>query len=149
ERRAARLAEGLSDPLDEAAQTPLSDHLDAYSKYLADKGNVSRHVKLTRARIAACLDACRFVRFRDIQPSAGEGFLEDLRRPKRVPDLPPDQDHFTVAEVAEVLGIQSASVYMQLRRARLPYKTQNGRRLVPRAVVEQMVSTHAAPRSVT
>src|SRR5262249_5160129 len=52
ERRSARLAEGLADPLDELIRTPLAVHLDAYSKYLADKGNVPRHVQLTRARIA-------------------------------------------------------------------------------------------------
>jgi hypothetical protein len=42
ERKAARLAEGIADPLDEHAKTPIDTHLADYRRYLAE------HVGLRR-----------------------------------------------------------------------------------------------------
>src|SRR5262249_47056564 len=36
--------------------------------------------ELTQARVQACLDASRFIRMSDLQPSAVVGFLADLRK---------------------------------------------------------------------
>jgi integrase len=79
ERREARLAEGLADPMDEHAKKPLADHLADYIGYQRAKGNTGDHVALTEARIRACLDGCRFIKISDVQPSAVVGFLAELR----------------------------------------------------------------------
>lgn len=79
ERKAARLAEGIADPTDEHAKTPLDRHLADYVRWLADKGNTSKHVELTESRIRACLDSCRFIKIGDVQPPAVVGFLAELR----------------------------------------------------------------------
>jgi hypothetical protein len=79
ETKAARLAEGIADPLDEHAKTPLDQHLADYRRYLADKGNTPAYVELTEGRVRSCLDGCRFVKIGDVQPSAIVGFLADVR----------------------------------------------------------------------
>ena len=67
------------DPLDIHAKRPLAEHLADYNRYLTAKGNTPRHVSKTIARATACLDACRFIKLGDVQPSALLGFLADLR----------------------------------------------------------------------
>src|SRR5262245_32228074 len=79
ERRAARLAAGLADPMDEHAKKPLTEHLGDFIAYLQAKGNTAKHVALSETRIQATLARCRFVRVADVQPSAVMGFLAELR----------------------------------------------------------------------
>src|SRR5262249_26124782 len=79
ERRAARLAAGLADPMDEHTKKPLNEHLGDFIAYLRAKGNTAKHVALSETRIRAILDGCRFVRVADMQPSTVMGFLSELR----------------------------------------------------------------------
>jgi site-specific recombinase XerD len=79
ERRAARLAAGLVDPIEESAKRPLAEHAEDYCHYLIAKGDTRGHVSRTMARLRACLDACRFIRISDLQPSVVLSFLADLR----------------------------------------------------------------------
>src|SRR5262245_11980420 len=44
ERRAARLAAGLADPMDEHAKKPLPEHAEDFRRYLAAKGNTADYV---------------------------------------------------------------------------------------------------------
>jgi site-specific recombinase XerC len=80
ERRGIRLDAGLVDPADEHAKRPLAEHLADYVRYLAAKSNVPRYVFTVQYRLTSILDACRFVRTADIQPSAVIEFLGTLRR---------------------------------------------------------------------
>src|SRR5262245_274736 len=59
ERRAARLAEGLADPMDELAKKPLVEHLTDYRGFLTNKGNPAAHVAMPCSRITACRDSSR------------------------------------------------------------------------------------------
>jgi len=79
ERRGIRVDSGVVDATDVHAKTPLAEHLADFRAYMVAKGNVLPHVDLTNSRIQACLDACRFVRAADFQPSAIVGFLHDIR----------------------------------------------------------------------
>src|SRR6516164_2072706 len=78
EKRGIRLDAGLTDPTDEHVKRPLAEHLADYRRYMDAKGNTPEHAGLTEARVRSCLDACRFVRVADIQPSAVLSFLADL-----------------------------------------------------------------------
>jgi len=86
ERRGIRIDAGLVDPMDIHAKRPLAEHLAEYAAYLTAKGGTAEHVELTQARVRACLDACRFVRMADLQPSAVVAFLADLRKPNKAED---------------------------------------------------------------
>lgn len=86
EKRGIRVDAGLVDPLDVHAKAPLTEHLADYVRYLTGKGNTQEHVELTKARLQACLDSCRFIRASDLQPSSVVCFLADLRKPSTAED---------------------------------------------------------------
>ena len=79
-KKAERRAAGITDPLEEHGKCRLTRHLDAYEKYLRNKGNTEDYVKHTESRIKACLKACSFATIRDISASHVQAFLGDLRR---------------------------------------------------------------------
>jgi integrase len=79
ERRAARLAEGLTDPLDAHAKRPLAEHAEDFRRCLEAKRNTSDYVERIAFRLSAVLDGCRFIHIGDVQPSAVLSFLADLR----------------------------------------------------------------------
>src|SRR5262249_34052337 len=149
-RRAARLAEGLADPMDEHAKKPLAEHLTDYRGFLSNKGNTAGHVALTCSRIAACLDACRFEKVADVQPSAVLAFLAELRRAGKPFAVPAGRDAFTVDEVAELFDIERDSVNAHLRRWRVAtVEGENGVRLIERADVQEMAKVRAKGRGIT
>jgi len=80
ERRGIREDAGIIDPSDTHAKTPLAEHLQDFDRYLTARGNTPAYVSKTITRICVCLDACRFVRIADIQPSAVVEFLAGLRQ---------------------------------------------------------------------
>jgi integrase len=82
ERRGIRVDAGIVDPSEVHAKTPLAEHLADYVRCLAAKGNTAKYVTLTETRVQTCLDACRFVRAGDVQPSAVLSFLAELRQAK-------------------------------------------------------------------
>src|SRR4051812_10701997 len=80
ERRGIRLDAGLTDPTEEHAKKPLTEHADDFRRYLAAKGNTPEYVALASFRLLAVLDGCRFVRMADLQASAVVEFLARLRQ---------------------------------------------------------------------
>ena len=83
ERRGIRQDAGMFDPLDVHAKRPLAEHLADYVRYLAGKGDTPAHVALSETRVLVCIDACRFVKIADVQPSAVITFLASLRKPSK------------------------------------------------------------------
>jgi len=79
ERRAIRLDEGIVEPSDIHAKTPLSEHAEDFRRYLAAKGNTEEYVAKTHSRLQVVLDGCRFTNLADVQSSAVVEFLGTLR----------------------------------------------------------------------
>jgi integrase len=78
--RKARLEEkGLSDPIDEQRQKPLSAHIDAYKGFLKSKGNTAAHCEKAVSRIRVIVEGCKFKRINDISASAVTEYLAKLR----------------------------------------------------------------------
>jgi len=69
----------LTDPTEEHAKKPLTEHADDFRRYLAAKGDTTEYVALASFRLLAVLDGCRFVRMADLQASAVVEFLARLR----------------------------------------------------------------------
>ncbi|MEM1062935.1 MAG: hypothetical protein AAGJ97_11475, partial [Planctomycetota bacterium] len=55
EREAERGRAGLADPFAEHRKTPLTDHVEAFGRYLKAKGNTPRHVRDTLSKLSAAL----------------------------------------------------------------------------------------------
>jgi hypothetical protein len=79
EKKAARLAEGISDPTDDHAKTPLAEHAKDHRRYLVAKGNTPAYVAMMLFRLTATLDGCRFIKITGLQSSAVVEFLGKLR----------------------------------------------------------------------
>src|SRR5262249_32416298 len=140
---------GLADPMDELAKKPLVEHLTDYRGFLTNKGNTAAHVAMTCSRIKACLDASRFVKIADVQPSAVLAVLADPRKAGKAAAVPVGRDAFTVDEVAEMFGIERDSVNAHLRRWRMATMERDGVRMIERADVEQMAAVRAKGRGIT
>ena len=82
-RKAQREAAGDVDHFAEHRKRQLAAHLDDYTQFLSDKGNVEEHVSRTTAQIKAILDGCGFKRMADLNPSRLVEFLADLRKAGR------------------------------------------------------------------
>ncbi len=79
ERRAARRASGLLDPLEEHARVPLASHAEDWKQSLLVKNRGEAYVSMKFSRVTAVLDGCRFVFHSDLSPSALEVWLAELR----------------------------------------------------------------------
>ena len=75
---------GLIDAAAVAAQTPLSEHLDAFRISLAAKGGSAGHVEQTLKRLGLLFDGCGFRTWSDIRQTRVEQWLAD-ERGKRAP----------------------------------------------------------------
>jgi integrase len=111
---------GLGDPFQDHRARPLAEHLEDYRRYSIADGNTPKYVAKSCKRIQSICDGCRFLFPDDIQAARLVEFLAELRRQgtARVP-LEDGIEAYTRAEVAEVLGINKASVARILRRLRL------------------------------
>ncbi len=78
-RKAERKSAGLEDPFEKHRKRPLSEHLNDYKNYLADKGSTPDHVALTTQRIQAVIDDCGFESIDHISASRVQSFLGLLR----------------------------------------------------------------------
>jgi integrase len=101
---------GIVDPFAEHRSRPLPEHLEDFRRYLAAKGNTGEYCQKIASRARVVLDGCRFRKIEDLQPSAVLEFLADLRFSAARPTLHPEQEWYTVDEVAALLAIQPKSV---------------------------------------
>jgi excisionase family DNA binding protein len=134
DRKASRVRSGYADPAEEHARRPLADHLKDYAAHLAAKGNCEQHNRATVAKVSAILSGCGFVFPPDLDAGKVSAWLTDLRRPGRVPDLPPG-DAFTPSGAAELLGMTAVAVRRFVARHRLPTVGAGRARRLPRATV--------------
>jgi site-specific recombinase XerD len=68
---------GVVDCYKEHRKTPLMQHLTDYERCL--QGDTKDHVRITRNRIKAVLNGCKFVLISDVQPSRVQRYLAELR----------------------------------------------------------------------
>ena len=80
ERRAARQASGEIDRHAEHRQRPLAEHVADFGKHLEGKGDCSKHVQQTTARLQKLFDGCRFVRISDLSASRVSEWLAEQRK---------------------------------------------------------------------
>jgi integrase len=132
---------GIYHPAEEHARRPLTDHLADYEAELRAKDLDAEHVQLTTGRLRAILVGCRFTFPADIKAAAVLEFLTNLRREKPRPELPVDQESFTPAELAALLGVGRRAVTGLVRRQGL-HETGAGKgrsRRFPRATAEALL----------
>jgi integrase len=79
-RKVERELAGLIDPFDEHLRTPLLTHLEAYERYLLNKGSNRDYVAATVHRAKSALTSCRFARIGDLSPSRIQQFLAERRQ---------------------------------------------------------------------
>jgi integrase len=79
-KRAMQVQAGLVDKFDEQRQRPIADHLKEFEAALRHKGNSAEHVALVMSRVRRVVQACRFKRIVDLEGSAVERFLANLKR---------------------------------------------------------------------
>ncbi len=79
ERRAQRMAAGLTDPAAEHGKRPLAEHLADFSADLKAKGCTGKQVLLKIGRIRRLLDGCGFIRMADLDAARVQSYLADLR----------------------------------------------------------------------
>jgi integrase len=119
ERNVARQQEGIFSPQDTEQKRLLKEHLEDFHRYLSAKGNVPEHVAKTVSYVRATVDACRFHRITDIQPSKVVEYLSTLRQPVASKPLVPAKDSYTAGEVAALLEIKVESVHRLVKRGHL------------------------------
>lgn len=118
-KRAGRERLGLFDPAEDHARRPLADHLNDYEAHLRQRGNSPEHVRGTVAQIRAVAAGCGWVFTKDVDAPAAAEWLYRIQKPKTQPVVPPDQERFTVAEVAALLELTPAGVWAAVQRNRL------------------------------
>ena len=142
ERKASRIRSGYADPAEEHALRPLVDHLKDYEAALEAKGNVPAHNRATIAKVAAMQTACGFAFVADVDPGKVSVWFAELRRPGRIPPIPPG-DTIASSDVATMLGMTADAVRRFVARHRLPIVCQGPTRKLPRATVEAIAERSA------
>jgi len=74
----AGLLSHAEDAAREHSETPLSQHIEAFKEHLIAKGDTDTHAEKTARYIERMIDACGFIRLRDLDRSAVESFLAGL-----------------------------------------------------------------------
>ncbi len=150
ERRVSRLRAGLTDPAEEHARRPLTEHLNDYGRSLEAKGVTAKHNRETLARISALLAGCGFVFSTDLDAGRVSAWLGDLRRPGQLVELPPG-DAFGSSAVAKLFGMTVDAVRRLVARHRLPTVGSGRNRKLTRAAVQAIADQQtkgASPRTV-
>lgn len=71
---------GLTDPMDEYARMPLTEHLDAFEQHLCAKNNSYEHIERTVARVQLVVDGIKAKTIASITPGKVESELARLRK---------------------------------------------------------------------
>ncbi len=84
--RAAELKKaGVNDPYETHRKRPLSEHLDAYERFLKAKGTSPQHVFQVISRARKVMQGCRLVFYADMSPSKVQEYLADVKLKGRSP----------------------------------------------------------------
>jgi integrase len=142
---------GLADPYAEHRKRPLADHLTDFAAALQAKGDCAQHVRKTVAHVQACFDATGAVWLADLDTGKAGEWLISLRANRELPELPPGQELFTMADLVRLLGIRPASITKAIRRHRLTAVGAGPARRYPRATVfalMEQAGRGASPQTV-
>ncbi len=138
DRKASRVRSGFTDPAEEHARRPLTEHLKDYAAAMEARGGTAEHIRQTVGRVSSLFTGCGFVFSLDADSGKAAEWLNELRRDAALEELPAS-DSFTPAETAKLLGISGAAVRSAVKRLRLT-ATGNGKaRTFPRSTVEALV----------
>ena len=80
ERKAQLKQAGLSDPFEAHKTRPLAEHLEAFRRSLASKGNCERHVQETFRRLETAFGACQFLRLNCLDAGQYADWLHERRQ---------------------------------------------------------------------
>jgi integrase len=136
--KAERGEVGWDTPVTRAQAVPLTDHLDAYGRYLAAKGDAPDTVSRAVTRCRKVLDGTGAESVGDLQPSAVMEFLARLRQAPPAPELPPGEEWLTKAQMVTALGVNPASVARMMGRDGLRTRGQGKARRYHRSAVEAL-----------
>jgi integrase len=119
--------------------------LKDYAAALDAKGNVPAHNRATIAKITALLSGCGFVFPADLDPAKVSAWLANLRRPGRVPEIPPGEE-FASSAVAKLLDMTADAVRRLVARHRLPTVGRGAARRLTRESVLALAERTARGR---
>jgi len=112
------------------------EHLEDFRRHLESNDRVSEYVQHTYSCAHAIIERCRFQHIADLQPSAIDAFLGQLRKPTPLVSLPSGKELFTVHEVTALLGMKPEAIGRMARRRLLACKESGRERRFHRADVE-------------
>ncbi len=138
-RKSERVRVGLHDPAEDHARRPLAEHLGDYAGVLEAKGDTADHVRQTIGKVRAIFDGCQFAFLKEVDVARATDWLNSLRRGGSSISLPDDQEWFTPAEVANLLGISGTAIRAAVNRLHLPATGHGKARRFPRATVQSLV----------
>ena len=79
-RQAERCQVGFSDPHEQHAKRPLTDHLDNFQQHLLDQNNTKKYVGEVVNKIRRILNDCKMRHIRDLAYDRVEAYLGNSRR---------------------------------------------------------------------
>lgn len=74
---------GRLDPYEDHLTRPLSAHIDAFERYLIDKGVTEKQIHTARSQVEKIAKKCKWKTIKDIKASDVQSFLGDLKRQGR------------------------------------------------------------------
>ena len=132
---------GRADPFAKSAKQPLEDHIAAFGRFLAGKGDTPFHVLQTTQRLTRCLIVgCEFATLRDLEASGPSDWLSSQQSHKEAIEVPDGSETFTVREAARILGTNAKALAKNVRRRRLVPIRKGAVTLVPREVLLDLAS---------
>jgi integrase len=133
-RKAEMARAGVCDPFEVHRRRPLTDHVDDYEQYLRHKGAGDKHTRGVVSHIRRIAAGCQLTFLDDISLSGVQGFLAQLvgERPQ-LPPIDPEQEWYTLTELAAVVGVKPHCIRQLVRRWGLAAEGSSRRRRFPRA----------------
>jgi len=147
-RKAERAKVGIRDDYEEHRLRPLAEHLADFEQELRTavrrgrkRPPTAKQVAIKVGRIRRVLDGCGFRLSADLSLARVQEFLADLSAgaASRL-TLDVDAQWFTLAELAQLLGVKPASVNPLVRRHGLGAEGNGKARRYPRATVEALLA---------
>jgi integrase len=110
---------GESDPYAAHLETPLSEHLDDFRRYLEAKNSSSKHVDKTVSYVSRVFKSCRFNFIKNLDANSVADYLHDRRKPVPVALLSLKQ---AAIALANTVGLPDTPLtrLKQMSRSSLP-----------------------------
>jgi excisionase family DNA binding protein len=138
---------GIKDPFEAHRNRPLAEHLAEFEHELKTKTRrgrkkppTAKQVRLKVGRISTLLEGCGFLLPGDIALDKVQAFLAKLSGEGQAQALEPEKESFTLAEVAQALGVKNSSVNPLVRRHGLEATGKGRARRFPRATLEVLLA---------